>query len=451
MPIVPRTPDEIRQSLIAYMVSTGVLTSIDEGDVASTIFGAFAEGLSALEHKLLNFVRNHLLDVSGELLDDRVAQIPNVPPRRAPMPAHGGDVTLTKDPALADVSFEPGSIRICNANAPSIVYVNRDAVSMDEFTSSVTGVYFIALTTGPSTNAPAGTLNLILSGTGLLTCINSTALTGGSAREDDSFLRQRAMAMIMSLARSQASAIEALALNFTDSNNTTILHAKAFEYADSQRGYTELVVSDAQGMSGATRLAAQSTGVIPDLPVGSRHTFWFDAPAANRLSISIQTPPEYTQRTYTAPLDWWIPIEEKGVGWSQRPTDFLIPGAIWSIEGHLVYQGWISEFQEFVNRTCAAAGTRVRVVKADAQMITLRANCIFAAGRLASEVFAIVKDYIVEFFNRLAPGEPAFIHKLHDWVAQVPGVVNIIFEQEDLYPGSPRSKLVTTASNITLY
>jgi hypothetical protein len=450
MSITPRTPDEIRQSLIAYLVSTGVLTSIDEGDVASTIFGAFSEGLSALEHRLLDFVRGHLLDVSGDLLDDRVAQIPNVPPRRGALPARGGEVVLTKESSYDTLEFSPGAIRICNPNTPTVVYTNRDVVIFGTGVSSVSGIYFICTSTGYLTDAPQGTLTLVLQGNGIATCTNSAPLTGGADREADAFLRQRAQAMILSLARSQASAIEALALNFVDSNNTTILHAKAYEYADGHRGYTELVVSDGQGMSSATRLAIPSTGTLPELQAGSRYTFWFDGPAADRIKIAIKPTPSDTEQIYTSPQDWWIPIEEKGVGWTQLPKPFLIPGATWSISGHLVYQGWISEFQDFVNRTCTAAGTRVRVVKPDVQVITLRANCIIESGRSTTIVFTAVKDYIVEFFNRLAPGEPAFMHKLHDWVAQVPGLVNIIFEQTDLYPGSPRTKLVATLNSITL-
>jgi hypothetical protein len=398
----------------------------------------------------LDFVRGHLLDVSGELLDDRVAQIPNVPPRRPLLPSRGGDVLLVKDAALATLDFEPGAIKICNVNNPSISYVNRDAISFPAGVNTVSNAYFICLLTGSNTNAPAGSINLVLQGDGLLSCKNTAPLTGGSDREVDSFLRQRASAMILSLARSQASAIEAIALNFVDSNNTTILHAKSFEYADSHRGYTELVVSDGQGMPGSLREASVTQGVLPDLLSGTRHTFWFDGPAADRLKLAISPPPDYIDITYTTPVDWWIPIEEKGVGWSQAQRDFLIPGAVWTIQGHKVYQGWISEFQDFVNRTCVAAGTRVRVVKPEVQLIVLRANCVVQVGRSTTEVFAQVKEFIVEFFNRLAPGEPAFMHRLHDWVAQVQGVVNIIFEQTDLYPGSPRTKLVATVDNITL-
>ncbi len=450
MPITPRTPDEIRQSLIAYLVSTGVLTSIDEGDVAGTIFGAFGTEISALEHRLLDFVNGHLLNVSGDLLTDRVAQIPNVQPRRGQVASRGGSVSLTKSASFTVLSFAPGQIRICNPNSPTIAFVNRDPVFFDSPTLTIDDLYFSCIVTGSNTNAPAGTITQILQGEGLESCINTAPFTEGSDREPDELLRQRAMAMILSLARSQANAIEAIALNFVDSTGASIRHAKAFEYADGHRGYTELVVSDGQGLPGATRAASTTRGRIPELQGGTRQTFWFDSPAADRISLTVEAPPEFSTQIYRSPQSWWIPIEEKGVAWTQEPTPFLPPGTLWTIAGHRVYQGWVAEFQDYVNRTCTAAGTRVRVVVPQIQIVNITANCIVRAGYSIPAVFAAVRDYIIEFFNRLGPGQPAFIHKLHDWVAQAAGIENIIFDQDDLYPGSPRTKLVTNVNSVTL-
>jgi hypothetical protein len=450
MPIVPRTPDEIRQSLIAYLVSTGVLTSIDEGDAAGTILGAFGAEMSALEHRLLDFVNGHLLNVSGQLLTDRAAQIPNVQPRRGQVAARGGSVSLTKTTSFEQLVFEPGDIRISNPDTPTISYTNRDIIAFDSPTLTLDDQYFVCTQTGSATNAPAGTVTQILQGNGLASCINVAPFTEGSDREPDELFRQRAMAMILSLARSQANAIEAIALNFTDSAGTGVLHAKAFEYADSHRGYTELVVSDGQGMPGATRAAATTRGTIPELQAGTRHTFWFDSPAADRISLTVEAPPNYATQIYRSPQPWWIPIEEKGVAWTQEPTTFLPTGALWSIAGHRVYQGWVAEFQDYVNRNCTAAGTRVRVVTPQIQVVNITANCIVRRGYSIPSVFTQAKDTIVEFFNRLGPGQPAFMHKLHDWVARVPGIENIIFDQRDLYPGSPRTKLVSNINSVTL-
>jgi hypothetical protein len=452
MAITPRTPAEIRQNLIAYLVSTGVLTSIDQGDAVGTIFGGIAEELSALENKLLDFVKGHLLDVSGDLLDQRVAQIPNVPSRRSKLPAVGGAVTLYKEATAGPLSFPPGSIQIGSPNNPQLVYTNRDAVSIGSTSVKVEDVYFLAITPGAASNAPRAAVTEILLGQGLRSCMNMEAFSGGLDRETDLFFRQRAMAMLMSLARSQASAIEALALNFTDSTGFSITHAKAVEFTGMQRGYTEIVVaSNGPGMPGSTRAASRSTGTIQNLQAGTRHTFWFESPAATTPILTVGT------RTFNPRPRWFVPLDEKGVALTQGalPSE-ITPGAGWSISNYRVYQGWIKEFQDVVNRTCAAAGTRVRVVAAEPQFVRLSANCIVRNGSPIIGVLGTVKAMIVEFFNRLAPGEPALIHKLHDWVAQVNGLQNIIFYdvdggmQQDFYPGTMRRKLATEISRITL-
>jgi hypothetical protein len=455
MAFTPRSPEEIRQNLVAYLVSTGVLSSIDEGDVVGTIFGGFAEELAALENKLLDFINGHLLAASGDLLDDRIAQIPNVAPRRSEIRAAGGAVRLFKSDVDENVFLPPNAIQIVNPNYSDIVYTNKDAVTIPAGSAELSDVYFFCLVPGTRGNAPASSVTQVVSGTGLTACVNVEPFTGGLDRETDFAFAQRAMAMIMSLARSQASAIEALALNFTDTAGTGILHAKAYEYVDMRRGYTELVVSNGEGMPGSKRAAVASGGLLPELEAGVRHTFWFEYPAASFPKLTVEG---YSWRAE----DWWVPIEEKGIAWTQGalPTDsgtvIFEAGSSWAISDYQVYQGWIAEFQEVVNRTCAAAGTRVRVVAAEVQPVRIAANCIVRTGSRAGAVLATVQSMIIEFFNRLAPGEPAFIHKLHDWVAQVQGVGNIIFYdtagglQKDLYPGSPRRKLSTNATLITL-
>jgi hypothetical protein len=349
------------------------------------------------------------------------------------------------------VTLASRAIQIVNADNPSVVYVNRDQVSILSEATQVDNVYFIAVAPGTAGNAPKRSVAQVAVGPGLIGCINLEPFSGGLDRETDTFFRNRAMAMIMSLARSQASAIEALALNFTDSTGAGILHANAIEYVDQRRGYTELVVSNGAGMPGATRSAAASQGTLPTLQGGTRHTFWFDYPAATTPVITI------AGTTYRANPSWWVPIDEKGAGWTQGALPAtVVPGAAWKIENHKVYQGWIKEFQEVVNKTCAAAGTRVRVVAAELQNVRLSANCVARSGSSILGVMGAVKAMIVEFFNRTPPGSPVYIHQLHDWVAQVEGLQNIIFYdvqgglQEDLYPGSPRRKLTTDVTRITL-
>jgi hypothetical protein len=445
MPYSPRTPDEIRQSLIAFLVSTGVVIPVDEGDVASTLLAAYSEDMASHEDRLLQFVNGHFFAVDGDLLDDRAAQVPGLSPRRLNAKAKGGSVRLRRSDSTTSVVFAPGELLIANSRIQDVTYTNRYPVTFPIGVLEVSGAHFVAIQGGASGNADVGTVNLVVRDQGLIFCRNDDRFTGGFDREKDGDFRARARAFVLTLARSQADAIVGLALNFTDSTGAGVLHAKAIQFADRQRGYTELVVSDGQGLPGSTRAGRETSGTFPDLIAGTRHTMYFDGPAATRLRIRIGGV------EYLAPQSWLAVLEESGVAIAQETPPFVLPGVPWGISKHLVYQGWIAEFQDYVNRTCVAAGTRVRVMPPEVQSVNISANCIVASGqRGTASVFSSVRRAIVEFFEYIPPGEPAYIHKIHERVAKIPGVVNIIFDQRDLVPGSQRTKLVTNLSNIVL-
>lgn len=445
MPYSPRTPDEIRQSLIAFLVSTGVVIPVDEGDVASTLMAAYSEDMAAYESQLLQFVNGHFFAVDGELLDDRAGQIPGLTPRRQNVKARGGSVRLRRSNGSVTAVYGPGELTIANSRKQGILYVNRYPVTFPVGVLEVTGTHFVSTTGGLDANADVGTVNLVVRGDGIVLCRNEDRFTGGYDREKDGDFRARARAYVVTLARSQADALVGLALNFTDSTGAGVLHAKAIEFATTQRGYTELVVSDGQGLPGSTRAGRETTGVFPNLITGTRHTMYFDAPAATRLRVRIGGV------EYLAPQAWLATLEESGVAVVQERPPFITAGVPWSISKHLVYQGWVAEFQDYINRTCVAAGTRVRVMPPEVQSVSISANCIVASGRRGTAaVFASVRRALVEFFEYIPPGEPAYIHKMHERVAKIPGVVNIIFDQADFVPGSQRTKLVTNLSNIVL-
>jgi hypothetical protein len=434
--------------MLARLISTGALTDVSEGGVLPTLLMGIAEELAGFERQLADFVESHYINEIDGLVDDRVAQIPGLPPRRANLPASGGGFEVFRNDVSEAVTFQPGELQFGRSDVPGVFYVNRDLVTFA--VSQVSQTIFVVCTTpGALGNAPTGVVNQVntLSG-GIAACNNSLPIAGGLDRESTTSLVRRARAWLAALARCQADALTGLALNFVDSNGTTIRHAFAVEYADAQRGYTELVVDDGFGMPGAASPAQATTGTLPALVAGTRHTFYFDHPAATplRLSVGNLTFTEETQQN----SPWWVPLAEKGVAFSQRAETFLTVGATWTIQGHLVYRGWIAEFQRYVNQFAAAAGTRVRVIAPQRQVISLSANCVVATGFAVPDVFARVREAVVQFFIDLPPGQPAFIHRLHAQVSRVRGVANIIFDQTDRYPGSPTSKLTTQLSLITL-
>jgi hypothetical protein len=84
------------------------------------------------------------------------------------------------------------------------------------------------------------------------------------------------------------------------------------------------------------------------------------------------------------------------------------------------------------------------------QLIQISGNLTVITGSDIRAVRQQVKDDILAYISQLAPGEPLFIYNLIGFLSDTAGVLNIVFDQTDIYPGSVRTKLYATDSSITL-
>lgn len=430
--------------------SSKILTDLAEGDALGTLLGTTAEEISSNERKLQEWHAAYFLDATGTDLDDRVAQLPKeFPRRRGPRAASGGLVSVTRVSSVGTLTIPAGGLVVGRSDLANVFYVNTEDISWIDGQSVAPGmgqdpIRVRCVSRGTLGNGDAGVIDIVRSPTDTIRAVSSSQpLTLGSDGEDDTNLRRRARLWLNSLTGWTTRAIEGLAINFTDSNNESILHARAF--TDPARpGYTELVVDNGYGMVGYTRTAVTRTGTIPTLVSGTRHQFWFDYPAVGDIRIVVDGAPRGPSSTD------WIALLERGVMITAvTPSEPFTAGDTWSISGHQVFTGVIAELQDYLDNIAVGAGLRVRVVPPRVQYVTLSANVV-TVGQNRVGILAAVKKAIIAFCVGLRPGDPLVIFQLCAELEKIRGVLNVVFDQTDRYCGSLRDKLACTDAHITL-
>lgn len=447
MPFVPQQPDEALRFMQARAVASSKrLTDMSEGGVLGTLLGAPAEDIASAQEQLRRWRNSHWLEAVGADLDDRVAQLPKqFPRRRGPRPASGGRAVVTRASTTGSLVLAPGALVVGRTDQENTLYTNVNELSYADGVPSVSEVALRALQRGRLGNGEPGVVNVVRSPVDTIrSVVSTTAMVGGSDGESDPELRRRARAWVSGLMGWTVQALEALAINFTDSNGDIFTHARAVT-DPLHPGYVELVVSDELGLEGLERPALERSGTVPTLVSGTRYQFPFDYPAVGSVKLTLDG------TTYGPSTTDWIALLERGLLITNYNTSVPITsGMAWSISGHKCFSGKIAEFQEYVDEVAVGAGLRVRVVPPIRKIVSLSANVVPRVGGEREAVFEAVKNVTVAFVANLGPGEPLYMAKLYGALDRVAGIENIQFDQGDRYPGDLRHKLVTSAAHITL-
>lgn len=456
MTFTPRIPPEILSQLLARVIASNEagLTDVSEGGVLATILGSVAHEFSNMDLRLYALSQSFFLNLEGADLDRRIAEFPSVFARRlAPAAAVGGNFRLTRsdDPALVTSSLTiPARTLVVQASSnPAVTYTNIASITFDADALETTGHAFVALTPGLISNqSSAGAVNTINAGyQQVIECTNTEAITGGSDREPDQVLRARAQRWVASLALSQNSAMEVLARSFRDADNAGFTHARMWNDPD-MRGYSELVVDNGSGMDDATEVIGERLVTLPHLQGdGNRYLLNFQAPAA----ITPRFSKLLSGSSIELPASDVHVLHEQGIAWiRENPSVPVGPGDIIRISSYTRFRNPIAELQQVLNETAIAAGTRVRVVPPTRQLVAISGDMTVVTGTNLRVLRERVSAAIQEFLRALAPGEPLLMYKLIGYLNLIPGVMNIVFDQTDMYPGSIRHKLVATSETITL-
>lgn len=452
MTFTPRIPPEILSQLLSRVIASNEagLTDVSEGGVLATILGSVAQEFSNLDLRIYELGQSFFLNASGADLDRRIEEFPSSFARRlAPAAAAGGSFRLVRAGTPSQIAAPliiPARRLVVQASSNlAVSYTNIANISFDADATMTEGHAFVALASGRVSNlANVLAVDTIVSGyEQVIECTNTVAISGGEDRESDQALRFRAQRWVASLALCQNNAIEVLARSFRDSNNAGLTHARMWNDPD-MRGYSELVVDNGTAMAGQTVMTDARTIALPHLQGdGNRYVLYFQAPAV--------TSPTFFANGIELPASDVHVIHEKGVAWVREfPSVPLSPGDAVTISSYERYTGTIAELQAVLNDTAIAAGTRVRVVPPTMQPIEISGDMTVVTGSNLRTLRERVKLAIQEFLRALPPGEPLFMYKLIGYLNLIPGVLNIVFDQTDMYPGSIRHKLTVSLEDISL-
>jgi uncharacterized phage protein gp47/JayE len=449
MPFTPDFPDELLRRFLSRLVGTSRLVDLAEGSETGTYYGRVADELSSQQFKLKEFHAAHFFDAAGQLLDDRCAQLgPDFSPRRTLTRARGGSFTVIRNNVIPIETFAAGSIKVTRTDLPGYTYTNEFPIAFLAGQPSSTGNSFICDTPGTAGNAPPGAVDVLVAAPSTVgSAYNISYVSGGRPKEEDLELQTRARLFTNSLTATTPTAIKALALNYVDPDTGETPRTVTIWESPDTPGYCEVLIDDGQGYLGNTRNAVTQSGTVPALDsYVARQTFSFESPAVTPPVLTLNGVP------YPSPNPDFVVKEEQGVIIMRAsPSTVVIgPSYDWSTGGHTVLIGAPARLQRFLNAKCRGSGLRVRVVLPTPTEVQITANVTVFAGYSIPAVFAQIKASIAAYLADLPPGAPLLMFRLGGDLIAVPGVRDIRFDRQAVYPATPRTKFIVYPSSIVL-
>jgi len=462
MPFVPRTAEEIAQSWLAKMLARTEITDVAEG--SSLWFEAFTTGeeLAHSEYRLLQLRNSFFLqhpDLVGELLKERGNELPvNAVPPLGKSSASGAVMQIYRKDAVAVQTLPAGTI-FQRSDGVNLFYKTIVDYTFGIGILGFDSIYVVCTEQGVQGNAPAG---VISQGVNLpdwvASAVNTKPITNGSDGETDQQYKARLLLYLSSLARSQKSALEFLALSYVAVDGSRCRFAKCFS-DPKQPGYVELVVDDGSGMAGLTAIGANVTGVVPP---GGQSILSHEGPASEPIAAIVVTRGLNTFALQNG-VDMFSFPE---LGYIEVPTTGPNPlqaNDAWLITNYFVYTGILAELQRVVNGDTSepvafpgwkAEGVRVRVVPPTVVNVSMDLHVVPVNTVSLAVVQSQVLASAIEYMASLGPGEPLYIAQLVGVLTDNPNVLNVkIFnpgdttQKQDVYP-APKEVLRTSLANL---
>lgn len=208
----PRTREEIEQGLGARFVARMRPSVVDLTESSSLrhVLAVIAEEFELVEERLGAIRDAFWLDAKGKDLDARLMDMPpGFTPRLGAAPAAGPVLRVERTDTSTALEIPAGS-RVAHKDDATLVYVTTQTVTMqvgEAFyppNSSAPPIQVVCTTRGTRGNAASGTLTIpVAMPDGVVSVTNVAPVAGGTDRESDDALRQRALLFLSGLARSQ--------------------------------------------------------------------------------------------------------------------------------------------------------------------------------------------------------------------------------------------------------
>jgi len=467
MPYAPRTEEEINTFLLAATLAQCGLTDTAAGAVIATILGNVGKDIAGVEYRLM-LIRDSFdfMRAVGEDLDERVADMKGMEPRRGEGFASGAVMQLTRANSVGTLNVPAGALVALGADTrfgyrttAGVTFANGELTFPAAGDTNYASV--VALTGGYIGNVVKGAINVVVDvPSDVVSCTNVLAISGGRPRETDDELRLRGLAYLSSLAKCQAAALEFYALNHTDADGKSVAFARAFE-DPANRAYTELVVDDGSGLTGLIESGQTVTGTLP-ASGGTFGVLYHYGPAVAPITVITNTTTGVTH-TLDPLAPAWVSQEEKGIVFLLDGQSAFSPGDGWSIAGsdYQTYGGWIRSFQAVVAGSSGAplavtglraSGTRVKVMPPLLQALDFVINMILEIGAVFDTVKADVEAVVIAYLAGLGPGDPYFESQLIDRLHNIDGLKAVELLSPgvtQLFPASPRKSFGLGSIQVT--
>ena len=461
-PFQPRTAQEAAQQWLARVIARTKLTDAAQGSVISGIAGANGDEIEAMEAAIDRLKRAHWLDASGDLLDERVGDMPpGFQGRLGASAATSDSLTLTIADSAAPTTIPAGTVYGRSDNS-GVQYVQVADVTAAAHQLSYPGggdppVRVVATVLGTSGNAAAaGLVDLVMTPVNGLVGVNNTSTVGGGLdRESDEQLRIRARAYVQGLTGATNGALLYLALTYQSTTGVRMRHATVWE--DPKRpAYAEMLIDDGTGLGGYVRSGQPTGGTVS---VDGMTVLYHEAPAVEHLGQA-----QFTIGAGPAPLDasgaeQWVSVEERGVLYPD--VGLLAPGDTWALDDYDVYTGPIAELQGVVEGDLERwweafgrrpSGGRVKVRPPDTVALDLAAVIVVRTGA----DLIVTRDLVIAEYGAyladIAPGLPFRISILYQRVLDnVTDVANWLISNpsSDKYPPDGRTRFTPGTVTIT--
>jgi hypothetical protein len=451
-----RSEEEAFQAQFAILQAQSDLNDARETSRVAAVLKSTSDRLAAA-HEFIEatLLRGLGLEASGSDLDDVVAQWPDFEPRGQASYAQGAVLTMTRDSSVGELVVPAGSVFATQSGQKAVLLA--DAVFLDgQTTFPALGQargYVSSTTPGPAGRIDAGALRVVVRApTGVVSCNNPVALSGGQEAETDAQLRSRFLDYLAGgITRMPERGLVALAKSFRSEG---VRHASV--WVDPARPYAELRIDDGRGFAGLTQPAKKTQGVVP---VNGQLDFWVDGPVVDsEVVLRVNGSP-------VSPVRWTL-IHERGRAWLDEGASIWSPGDTWEVYGHQVYVGVIAKLQRVIEGLQAWAArqwgyrsvaSRVRVVPVQVELVEYNLLVVYEDGVDRDSVDATIRDVLVAFHDDLEADQPLLMLRVSAALDKIPGVRNINLrdrddisvDMRDVYP-TPGFKLGTMTGLIRI-